>query len=90
MFAFEHLEFTDRFDKSYRSLSPPVQKQCKKALGFLLSNPDHPALNLRPVLPAKIYWEARINRPNRIVIRPDRDTAHLIDVVDHDEIGKWG
>lgn len=90
MFAFKHLGFTNRFTKSYLDLSPPVKKQCDKALAFLLSDPDQPGLNLKPILPAKNYLEARVGRAYRIVIRPDEDTAHLIDVVDHDEIGKWG
>ncbi len=90
MFRFQELDLTEQFDDSYRRLQARVQKQCDKALCFILDNPDHPSLNLKPIHPAKIYWEARINRGDRLIIRPDGSIAHVLDVVTHDNISKWG
>ena len=89
MFQFTELDLTEQFDDSFRRLPERVQKQCRKALGYLLTNPDHPSLNLKPILPAKIYWEARLNRSDRLVLRPDGSILRVLDVVTHDEIARW-
>lgn len=90
MTPFDELVLTPRFGKSYRMLEARTRKQCRKALRLLRENPDHPGLNLKPILPSKLYWEARINRSDRLVIRPEGDTAYIIDVVEHDDIERWG
>jgi len=90
VFKFDELDFTEQFDDSYQDLQGRVQKQCDNALGFLRTNPDHPSLNLKPIQPSKIYWEAMVNRGDRLIIRPDGATAHVMDVVTHDNISKWG
>jgi mRNA-degrading endonuclease RelE of RelBE toxin-antitoxin system len=90
VFKFDELDYTEQFDDSYRRLQERVQKQCDKALDFLLTNPDHPGLNLKPIKPAKIYWEVRVNKGDRLIIRPDGATAHVMEVVTHDDSSKWG
>ena len=90
MFKFKELDYTPRFGDSYQALQSQAQKQCDKALGFLLDNPGHPGLNLKPIHPAKVYWEVRINQGDRLIIRPAGPVAHVIDVVTHDQISKWG
>ncbi len=89
MFQFTELDLTEQFDDSYRRLPERVQKQCRKALDYLLTNSDHPSLILEPILPAKIYWEARMNRSDRLVLRPDGSILRVLDVVTHDEIARW-
>lgn len=90
MTPFEELNLTRQFQKSYRDLETRLQKQCDRALRYLLEAPDHPGLNVKPILPSKVYWEARINRSDRLVFRPEGATAHIIDVVEHDDIERWG
>ncbi|TFH58985.1 MAG: hypothetical protein E4G90_10500 [Gemmatimonadales bacterium] len=90
MFRFDELEFTMQFDDAYQSLQGRVQKQCDKAIGFLLTNPGHPSLNLKPIQPSKIYWEARLNSGDRLIIRPEGPTALIMDIVPHDDISRWG
>jgi hypothetical protein len=58
-------------------------------LSFLLTSPAHPSLSLKPILPAKIYWEARINRSDRLILRPDGSILRVLDVVTHDDIARW-
>lgn len=81
MTRFDELVLTPRFGKSYRMLEARTRNQCRKALRCLRENPDHPGLNLKPILPSKLYWEARINRSDRLVVRPEGDTAYIIEVV---------
>ena len=90
MFSFDRLIFTETFDRAYADLAQQAQKQCDKALNFLQVNPRHNSLRLKPILPAKIYWEARVNTGDRIILRPDGKTVYLVDVVTHDEIGRYG
>jgi hypothetical protein len=90
VFRFDGLDFTRQFDDSYEILQERVQRQCDKALEFLLTNPGHPGLSLKPIQPSKIYWEVKVNRGDRLIIRPDGSIAHVIDVVTHDNISKWG
>jgi hypothetical protein len=90
MTPFEELNLTRQFQKSYGDLETRLQEQCEKALRFLLEARDHPGLGVKPILPGKIYWEARINRSDRLVFRPEGSTAHIIDVVEHDDIERWG
>lgn len=82
--------FTKTFDKAYASLPRPTQNQCDKAIRFLLENPNHNSLRLKPIVPAKVYWEASINMGDRLILRLEGDTAHLMDVVTHDRIGRYG
>lgn len=90
MYKFTELDFTPRFEISYKALRGQAQKQCDKAIGLLLSNPGSPGLRLKPILPQKIYWEARINQGDRLILRPEGSVVHVIDVVEHKKIGKWG
>ena len=90
MFKFKELDFTPRFNTSYQALQGRAQKQCDKALGLLLTNPGHPGLGLKPIWPIKIYWEVRINQGDRLIIRPDGPVVHLMDVVTHNQISRWG
>jgi hypothetical protein len=88
--AFTKLELTSRFDKSFARLSAKLQEQCEATLHALLQEPLRPGLRLKPVLPGKTYWEVRINRADRLIIFPQGNVAYIMDIVTHDEIGKWG
>ena len=90
MARFSQLVLTKTFDKAYAGLAQPIQKQCDKAIRFLIQNPSHNSLRFKPIEPAKKYWEASINMGDRLIIRPDGDVAYLMDVVTHDGISKYG
>jgi mRNA-degrading endonuclease RelE of RelBE toxin-antitoxin system len=87
--AFRSLELTDRFVKSYRRLTAEAREQCDEALEQLITEPVAPGLHLKPIRPSKQYWEARISRGDRLILRPEGDTAYVMDVVTHDEIAAW-
>lgn len=90
MYDFDKIVFTDSFDDAFRALPSSKKKQCRKAIRLLKEDPSYPGLGFKPIKPAGIYWEARINRPDRLVIRPDGDTAYLVAVTDHDNLNRWG
>lgn len=89
MFEFDEVVFTRRFDDTYRALERRLQKRTEKAVRHLLSNPEHPGLQVKPVKPGKVYWEARISRGDRLIFRPAGSACILIDVVSHDEISRY-
>jgi mRNA-degrading endonuclease RelE of RelBE toxin-antitoxin system len=87
--AFSHIELTRQFEKSYRRLSAERKTQCDDALEQLLEEPVAPGLHLKPIRPSNKYWEARMNKGDRLILYPDGAMAYLMDVVTHDEISKW-
>jgi len=67
------LRFTQRADKDYAELPPPVRKAFAKQLSFLLANLSHPSLHAKKYNEAQDIWQARVNRSWRFyfVIRED-------------------
>lgn len=47
-------------------------------------------LNTMPILPDKHYLEARISSGDRVVFRIQDDAIFFLDVVKHDDIGRYG
>jgi len=56
----------------------------------LIKGTDTPGLNVKPILPDKYYLEARISSGDRIVFRMQDDTMYFLDMVKHDDIGRYG
>lgn len=88
--SFNVAEFTRRFEKSFARLPADAQAQCRKAVGQIVENSRHPGLHVKPLQPAKIHWEARLNRGDRIIFRPAGPVVYFLDIVPHDEIDRFG
>lgn len=56
----------------------------------LIKGDETPGLHVKPILPDKHYFEARISSGDRIVFRLEESTLHFMDVVTHDHIGRYG
>ncbi len=56
----------------------------------LIKGTDGPGSNVKPILPDKHYLEARISSGDRIVFRLYQGAVFFIDVVKHDDIGRYG
>jgi hypothetical protein len=56
----------------------------------LIKGIDSAGLNVKPIQPDKHYLEARISSGDRIVFRVEHGTIFFIDVVKHDDIGRYG
>ncbi|HEU0053920.1 MAG TPA: hypothetical protein VFQ39_12130 [Longimicrobium sp.] len=85
--SFAHLA---RFSVAYARLQKDLQKQVDKAVHLLRAHRAHPGLNVHPIQPDKHYWEAYANKSDRIIFIPDGDRLILVDIVSHDQIGKYG
>jgi len=47
-------------------------------------------LHVKPILPDKHYLEARISSGDRIVFRLEQGTVYFVDVVQHDDVARYG
>lgn len=56
----------------------------------LIKGTDSPGLNVKPILPDKHYHEARVSSGDRIVFRLAQGAIFFMDVVKHDDIGRYG
>jgi mRNA-degrading endonuclease YafQ of YafQ-DinJ toxin-antitoxin module len=88
--AFTAAERTRRYDKAVAGLQPNQRKQLQTRLKLLIQDPAHPSLNAHTVKPDKYYWEAYLNEGDRIIYHPRGSTLVLVDIVTHDEIGRYG
>jgi len=81
---------TVEFEKRYRSSPGGIQSACDRAIQALAKGEPAPGLRVKPILPAKRFLEARLNRGDRLVFRIDAGDLLLVDIVTHDEIERWG
>jgi hypothetical protein len=56
----------------------------------LIKGTDTPSLQVKPILPDKDYFEGRISSGDRIVFRIEGSAIYFMDVVKHDDIGRYG
>ncbi len=56
----------------------------------LVKGTHTPGLNVKPILPDKHYLEGRISSGDRIVFHVEGTRSIFMDVVKHDDIGRWG
>jgi mRNA-degrading endonuclease RelE of RelBE toxin-antitoxin system len=76
------------FKKDYKKLPSDIQTKIDKQLGFLLSSPDHPSLNLHPIKGTKSIWEGYIDYQYRFTFEMEGDYYILRKVRSHDVINK--
>ncbi|MCK4728381.1 MAG: hypothetical protein KAT27_05620, partial [Desulfobacterales bacterium] len=56
---------TKTFAKNYRKLPEEIKKATHKQLKLLLSNPQHPSLNIKKMQDPRNIWEARVSESYR-------------------------
>ena len=78
------LLFTKNFIREYRKLPQQVQKATDKQLGLLLSNPQHPSLNIKKMQDPRDIWEGRVTESYRFTFQIEGDTYILRKVGTHD------
>ena len=83
-------EWSERWKASYSRLSPDRQAACDRAAITLIKRESSPGLRIKPILPKKVYLEARLNQGDRIVFRVEAGTIYFVDIVTHDEIDRYG
>jgi mRNA-degrading endonuclease RelE of RelBE toxin-antitoxin system len=82
------LTFTKTFIKAYRKLPPHIQEHSDKQLELLLSNPNHPSLNIKKMNDPRNIWEARITYSYRFTFNIKDDTYILRHIGTHDILKK--
>jgi Txe/YoeB family toxin of Txe-Axe toxin-antitoxin module len=83
-------EWSTRFRESYPRLSADRQKGTDKVALALIKQEITPGMRIKPVEPEKYYSEARINDGDRLIFRIEEGKVWFVDVVPHDEIGRYG
>ena len=87
--AFLNAEFTERWKQSYQCLQLAEQNGVDKVVIALLNQKPTPGMRVKPIEPDKYYFEARINDGDRLIHRTHEGTLYFIDIVTHDDIGKY-
>jgi hypothetical protein len=87
--TFLRAEWSGDWKESYPRL-PPAQASCDRAAMELIKGQYSHGLRIKPILPDKYFLEARISSGERIVFRIEGGTVYFVDVVPHDEIGRYG
>jgi hypothetical protein len=82
--------WTEQWWRSYARLPTERQASCDRVVMALMKGTDTPGLNVKPILPDKHYLEARISSGDRVVFRIQDDAVYFLDVVKHDDIGRYG
>jgi hypothetical protein len=82
--------WSEVWKQSYAALSGDRQRSCDEAAIALIKQTASAGLRVKPIHPEKYYFEARINSGDRIIFRVDRGTVFFIDIVKHDDIGRYG
>ena len=79
---------TARFKKDYQKLPEEIKKAAKQQLAFLLSNPDHPSLNMKKMQDPRNIWEARVTESYRFTFQIEKDSYILRKIGTHDILKK--
>ena len=58
-------------------------------MALLIQDRAHPSLNAHHIEPDKYYWEAYVNRGDRLIYIPEGTVLILVDVVHHDDIKRY-
>jgi len=87
--AFLSARWSDQFKASYGRLSSQQQAACDRTIMALIKGRESSGLRVKPVQPAKVYFEARVNQGDRVIFRKEGETILFVDVVHHDDIGRY-
>jgi len=82
------LLFTKSFVRDYRKLPERIQAAVDKQLGLLLSNQQHPSLNIKKMQDPRDIWEGRVTESYRFTFQIEGDTYILRKVGTHDTLKK--
>ncbi|MBT8368772.1 MAG: hypothetical protein KJP23_29105 [Deltaproteobacteria bacterium] len=78
------LLFTRTFVKNYRKLPKRIQNATDKQLEYLLSDPEHPSLNIKKIKDPREIWEGRVTDSYRFTFQIQEDIYILRKVGIHD------
>jgi len=82
--------WSEQYKKSYADLQSAEQQGADRVAIALIKREPTPGMRVKPIEPDKYYREARINDGGRTIFREEAGAVFFIDVVKHDDIGKYG
>ena len=78
------LLFTRTFIKNYSKLPKRIQSATDKQLEYLLSDPEHPSLNIKKMKDPREIWEGRVTESYRFTFQIQGDLYIIRKVGSHD------
>jgi mRNA-degrading endonuclease RelE of RelBE toxin-antitoxin system len=88
--TFLGVAWSTRFRESYPQLSSDRQKAVDKVILARMKQEVTPGMRIKPIEPEQYYQEARINDGDRLIFRIEDGRVWFVDVVPHDDIGRYG
>lgn len=82
------IAFTKSFVKDYRRLPQRIRKTVDKQLDLLLSDRDHPSLNVKKMNDPRDIWEGRVAHDYRFTFQIQGDLYILRRLGTHDVLRK--
>ncbi len=82
--------WSENWKESYAALNSDRQRSCDQAAMALIKRESSSGLRVKPIQPDKYYFEARVTSGDRIVFRVEAGTVFFIDIVNHDDIDRYG
>lgn len=83
------VDWGERFTRRFRALDAPRQNSCARVIAGLVHQQPTPGMRIKPILPDKFHYEARTSSGDRLVFRIVGARLYLIDIVAHDDIGRY-
>ena len=74
-----------RFWRAFASLPEPVQSRAREAFKAFESNPFHPSLHFKQLIPDQNIWSVRVGRQHRAMGRLTGDRMEWFWIGTHDE-----
>ena len=87
--AFLDVRWREAFLKAYSLLPADRQRSCDEVAIALVKQEPTPGHRVKPILPEKYFYEARISSGDRIIFRVEAGTIFFYDIVKHDDIARY-
>jgi mRNA-degrading endonuclease RelE of RelBE toxin-antitoxin system len=82
---YKRVVFTEKFSRSLKRLSEPMQQLVAEKINYLKQNPAHPSLKVHRVLRVRSrkLWICYIGASLRLLYQPQADAIYLWDIGAH-------
>ena len=87
---YKRVVFTEKFSRSLKRLSEPMQQLVAEKINYLKQNPAHPSLNVHRVLRVRNrkMWICYVGDSLRLLYQPQSDAIYLWDIGPHEVVDR--